>query len=56
MPVQPGGHSHGITRPEIIATAVIGGCALSALAVALCFYWRARSGAKVGPCLFVEGV
>jgi hypothetical protein len=51
MPVQPGGRSHGITRAEIIATAVVGGCALltlSALAVALCIYWRARSSAKVG--------
>ncbi len=47
MPVHP---SHGITRAEIIATAIVGGCALltlAALAVALCIYWRARSSAKV---------
>ena len=48
VPIQPGGH--GITGAEIIATAVIGGCALlalSALALALWFYRRVRCGAQV---------
>ena len=44
------GHGHGITRADIIATAVVGGfavLALVALAAALCLLRRARSNAKV---------
>jgi len=44
------GHGHGITRAEIIATAVVGGFAVLALVVlaaALCLLRRARASKQV---------